>query len=191
MKFTVCDSITGEVRYSGEGDSPESLAQAGESVILGVSYSGGWVDSNGTHNELGQPPSASHTFDWLEKHWVDKRVLSEVKLAKNQDINASRLRANQATFTFNGKKIAADALSRSDIDATHGIVLLTNEMPDGWVGGWKTVDNSYVSIPDVATWVLFYKAMVAQGSINFAHSQALKARLAAATTIEEVEAIVW
>ena len=102
-----------------------------------------------------------------------------------------RLKANQSTFTFESKRIAVDAVSRSDIDAVHGIVVLTNAMPDNWVGGWKTVDNSYVSIPDVAKWTLFYKAMVRQGIVNFAHAQSLKTRLAAAKTVEEVDAIVW
>ena len=117
--------------------------------------------------------------------------LEDAKNSKNNYINQSRLKANQSSFTFADKQVAVDPLSRSDIDAVLGIVTLTNEMPIGWVGAWKTIDNSYVAIPDKATWTLFYTAMVAQGSVNFAHSQDLKTQLAAATTIEEVEAIVW
>jgi len=64
-------------------------------------------------------------------------------------------------------------------------------MPVDWVGGWKTIANTYVPIPDVATWGRFYLSMTGQGKVNFAHSQALKAQLAAATTAEQVEEIVW
>jgi hypothetical protein len=118
--------------------------------------------------------------------------LDAMKAAKNAAINAARLRANQSHFTFAGKQIAVDPLSRSDIDAAHGIVLMLQAMPQGWPGAWKAVDNTYVSIPDVPTWGAFYGAMVAAGMQNFAHAQALKAQLAAATTPEAVEAVpVW
>lgn len=118
--------------------------------------------------------------------------VADMKAAKNAAINAARLLANESFFTFAGKQIAVDRMSRSDIDATHGAVLMLGAMPGGWPGAWKTADNSYVAIPDVATWGSFYGAMVAQGIANFAHSQALKAQLAAAATPEEVEAVpVW
>lgn len=122
----------------------------------------------------------------------DASSLSQAKARKNSAINAARLRANQSHFTFAGKQIAVDPLSRSDIDAAHGAILMLQSLPGGWPGAWKAMDNSYVSIPDVATWGAFYGAMVAQGTANFAHAQALKSQLAAATTLAEVEAVpVW
>jgi hypothetical protein len=118
--------------------------------------------------------------------------LSDLKAAKNAAINAARLRANQSHFVFAGKQIAVDPLSRSDIDAAHGAILMLGAMPGGWPGGWKAMDNTILPIPDLATWGQFYGAMVAQGTSNFNHAQALKAQLAAATTPEEVEAVpVW
>jgi len=117
------------------------------------------------------------------------KTTEQAKYEKNAAINAARMAANQSHFTFQGKQIAADQLSRSDIDAMHGAVLMLGGLPAGFPGAWKTKDNSYVPIPDVATWGAFYGAMVAQGSANFANSQALKAQIAAATTPEEVEAV--
>lgn len=115
--------------------------------------------------------------------------LADLKARKNAAINAARLRANQSHFVFMGKQIAVDPLSRSDIDAAHGAILMLGAMPVGWPGGWKALDNSIVPIADLATWGQFYGAMVAQGTANFAHAQALKAQLAAATTAEEVAAV--
>ena len=120
---------------------------------------------------------------------VDLRTLADMKAAKNDAINQSRATANSSTFTFQSKQIAVDALSRSDIDATHGAILMLQALPPGWPGAWKAVDNTFIAIPDVATWGQFYSAMVATGTANFNHSQALKAQLAAANTIAEVEAI--
>jgi hypothetical protein len=135
-------------------------------------------------------PSPIHILD-AGGQWVDPRTLADLKLTKNAEINAARLAANRGTFTFAGKQIACDELSRSDIDGFNGIVSLTGTLPPDWIGFWKTADNDYLAIPDVATWTGLYAAMVAQGQANFAHSQALKAALAAAATAAEVEAIVW
>lgn len=137
------------------------------------------------------PPSMLHRIDPATGNWIDPRTLADLKALKNAEINAARLAANRGTFTFMGKQISCDELSRSDIDGLNGIVSLLGAMPPDWIGFWKTADNDYIAIPDVATWTGLYGAMVAQGQANFARSQALKAALAAAATAAEVEAIAW
>lgn len=121
----------------------------------------------------------------------DTRSILDLKAAKNVEINASRLSANQTFFTFQNKQIACDPLSRSDIDGVNGIVCLTGSLPTNFPGAWKAIDNTYVSIPDRATWVSFYDAMVNQGMLNFNKSQQLKAALVLADEIIEVENISW
>ena len=118
-------------------------------------------------------------------------ALDAARDAKNADINAARLAANFSTFTHGGKVFACDQLSRSDIDGTNGYVALYSALPVGWLGGWKAVDNTYTAIADVAAWKAFYSSMFAVGNANFAHAQALKAQLASAQTLADVEAIQW
>lgn len=117
--------------------------------------------------------------------------IANLKTAKNNEINLARATANTSTFQYSGKTFACDQLSRSDIDGINGYVAIYAALPAGWPGVWKAVDNTYVLIPDVATWKLFYSAMVAAGNANFAHAQALKAQLAAATTAVEIAAVQW
>jgi len=118
-------------------------------------------------------------------------TLDELKAAKNAGINLARAAANTNTFPHDGKLFSCDALSRSDIDGMNGYVALYGALPAEFPGAWKAADNSYYPIADVAAWKLFYAAMVATGTANFAHAQQLKAQLAAAATAEEVAAIVW
>ena len=117
--------------------------------------------------------------------------MANAKAAKNLQINQWRAEANQSTFTYQGKKIACDALSRSDIDAVAGSVSMNNAFPVGFPNAWKATDNTLIMIPDIATFKAMYNAMTQQGTINFGHSQSLKAALAAANTIEEINAITW
>lgn len=123
--------------------------------------------------------------------WVDTRTLEEAKAAKNIEINAARWTANRSTFDHGGKTFSCDDLSRSDIEGVTGIVALTGALPAGWPGAWKAVDNTYLTIADVAAWTAFYSAMVAQWTTNFVYSQTLKDELAAATDSSEVEDISW
>jgi hypothetical protein len=118
-------------------------------------------------------------------------TLEGAKAAKNAEINAARLSANRFTFPAGGKEFACDELSRSDIDGVNGYVTLFGALPASWPGYWKAIDNTQFPIATLTDWKAFYGAMVAAGNANFAHAQALKAQLAAATTFEQVNAINW
>lgn len=127
--------------------------------------------------------------------WVDPgptaEQLAKAKADKNMQINLWRAAANQSYFTYSGKQIACDQLSRSDIDAVAGSISLTGAFPTGFPNAWKATDNTYIPIPDIATFKAMYAAMTLQGTQNFGHSQSLKATVAAATTLDQINAVVW
>ena len=141
----------------------------------------------------GWPSQPGKILRYINNNFVevDTRNLTDVKTAKNLEINAARMAANQNYFVYSGKHIACDPLSRSDIDAVNGIVSLLGTLPVNFPGAWKAMDNTYVTIPDKNAWISFYGAMVSQGTTNFTYSQTLKATLASATTLAEVDAIQW
>jgi len=118
-------------------------------------------------------------------------TLDQLKAAKNDQINLWRAQANQTNFPHAGKVIACDALSRSDIDGVAGSIALNGDFPANFPGAWKAVDNTYVMLPDVAAFKALYASMTAQGTANFANSQARKETLAAALTAQGVADIVW
>ena len=117
--------------------------------------------------------------------------LNHLKMMKNEEINEARLASNGGTFIHLGYEISCDALSRSDIEATNGIIILNNALPPNWVGFWKTANNQYIPILTVEEWKAFYTSMFNRGSSNFIYAQQLKAQVAAAKTIEELAAIQW
>lgn len=117
--------------------------------------------------------------------------LAAAKADKNAQINTWRAAANKTFFTYSGKQIACDDLSRGDIDAVAGSISLTGSFPVGFPNAWKAMDNTYVPIPDIATFKAMYAAMTLQGTQNFGHSQSLKATVAAATTLDQINAVVW
>lgn len=193
IKYTAYVRGTGEILYSGEAQHPQFLETEAVCIHIGDRFGPGWIDLSG-YTPLPSRPSEHHTFNYAIKQWEDPRTLEDLKAAKNAAIDLARERADSTTFMFQGLSIAVDPLSKGDIMGAHG-EWLTGQAPEGWPGGWKSKDKGpngeslYVPIPDQATWLAFYRAMVAQGTANFAHAQALKAQLAAATTAEEVAAV--
>jgi hypothetical protein len=117
--------------------------------------------------------------------------LAALKAAKNEEINAWRAAANFSTFPHAGKQIACDALSRSDIDGVANNIALSGGFPAGFPMAWKATDNTFIQLADVDAFRAMYASMTAQGTANFNHAQDLKARLAAASTPEEIAAIEW
>lgn len=118
------------------------------------------------------------------------KTLQDFKAEKRLKINEWRQIAN-FTFTHQGKEFACDLLSDKDIVGTMGSLTLLGEFPPGWPGGWKAIDNTYLPITTREQFEDFYRSMCARGAANFAHSQVLKDAVAAATTPEALDAIVW
>jgi hypothetical protein len=185
--------ITGQIRVVATVLTPDPKLQLLEvstdldSVTIGTEY----YVNQGQLVKIPIQPSLEHQFIYVTKTWEDPRTLQDLKTAKRNEINLASEKANKGFFIFAGQQIACDDTSRSYIDAVNGLVSLTNAMPLNWIGAWKTITNTYVSIPDVVTWTSFYSTMVAAGLNNFNHAQQLKATLDAAITKEEVTAIVW
>jgi hypothetical protein len=151
--------------------------------------------SDEVYQGLMQDQSSGKVIDFSGETVQSKNppplTLTQLKEAKKAEITEARAKASQGEFTYEGKLISCDSLSRSDIDGTNGYVVSHNEFPGGWPGAWKAVDNSYVPITNVEDWKTFYSAMVTQGVANFIKSQTLKAQVDACTTKAQVQAINW
>ena len=140
------------------------------------------------------PPEQPSEFPWGKREPTVQEVedyLVQLRITKDREINAERLAANSSFFTYLGKKIACDSLSRLDIDGANGYITLNGALPSYWPGGWKAMDNTYVPIRTVEEWSSFYTAMYNQGLMNFAKAQQLKEAIKNASKIEEIRKINW
>ncbi len=155
-------------------NATQKVTQNGFEQINGV-WQAKWIVSEQTEEELADTAAQ----------------LAAVKMQKNEYINSERDKANMTTFPFNGKFIAVDDLSMRDILSTSIHISLFNAFPTNFPGGWKYTDGSIIAMPTIADFKVMFAAMTAQGTANFSHAQSLKATLEVATTIEEVNSIVW
>jgi hypothetical protein len=141
--------------------------------------------------EVSYPGSWRVSAAWEEKNaQVAVSTLQAAKAEANEAINQWRLKANQTSFPFNGKEIACDVLSRSDLDGMANYVNLFAEFPVGFANGWKCLDNTYIAFDDVQDFKDMYAAMVDTGNANFNRAQQLKQQLQQATTLKAVNSIL-
>lgn len=197
MNFTVFETATGTIKWSGTcapDDYPNQHVPADCSIIPVAADAARQFVAGIYIEDIPERPSEWHDWDAESRQWVQRpqdELLGALKERKREEINEARLAANQASFTFRGKEVAADPLSRGDIDGVSSYVAMFNEFPQDFPMAWKCLDNSWVPLSGVADWKEFITAMVMQGQSNFAKSQALKTQLDSATTPTEVEAIKW
>lgn len=132
----------------------------------------------------------------------DIEAVASVAENKKAELTQARRDADEGKFTYNGKTYDGSSESRSKMDAITGMIALGGgqNMPTGWVGGWKAEDNTLTAITTVSEWSAFYGAMVAQGQANFVQAEQLKGLVDAivadsgktdAQKITDIKAISW
>jgi hypothetical protein len=117
--------------------------------------------------------------------------LTSAKAAKYLAIDAMREVANNTSFIYLDKDIRCGPPDRGDIDGIMGRVAMKGTLPPDWPGGWIATDGTFLEMADADAFIVFYDAMVAQGITNFEYAGSLKAIVAAATTLAEINAVVW
>jgi hypothetical protein len=71
MKFTVLDPATRQVLYTGDAADLAPILAMHPVVVAGVKHTADWLDDAGFPQVVPQPPSPRHTWNWIEKSWVD------------------------------------------------------------------------------------------------------------------------
>jgi len=115
-------------------------------------------------------------------------TLADAKKSKNSEINTDRASALVAGMTYDGHTWQTDPDTRANLSGVVAGVAAGLPLPSGF--SWRTSDN--VDVPMDADGVkAFGAAMLAWVNSIYQHSWDLKNTVEAATTADEVTAIVW
>ena len=186
-KFILYEIASGKVLYSGTSCSPEGLAQQGQSVIVGTQCDlmQNFIDG-GIVVPIPPKPSPHHTFNYTTKQWEDPRTLADLKAAQWGLIKQARSQAEYAGFTWDGSTFDSDALSQNRIT---GAVTLAQMSPT-FVINWILADNTTRTL-NQADMIAVGVALGQHVQTQFTKAQALRVAIEAATTPEDVAAVVW
>lgn len=136
---------------------------------------------------LPQPPFEGAAYDIQAQQWVDNRSLPTVKLQRWESIKAERSRREYAGFTWDGSVFDSDPVSQSRIQ---GAVQLAGLDPVAFSIDWTLADNTVRTLSGAD--MVAVGVMLAQ-HVNGLHviARGLRAQIESATTIAEVESVVW
>lgn len=190
MRITIVP-VDGVVGINGEFRKIANLAQNFPTVHA-VQWDGvmGHIEHNdGTPNEsvtdIAQFQSAVDAWNALTPPpKTAAELLQDAKDGQTAIIEATYQSANSAPISFLGRTFQADASSVALM------AQVATALPSGATVTWYDANNVDCTMTD-AQFVELRGAILMRGQPLFAKKQALKAAIRAATTVAEVEAVVW
>lgn len=151
------------------------------------------VNSDGTHtNErtgktIPPQPSEHHEYDAKADMWIDARTLDGVKMRTWERIKAARSMAETADFACGGVVYQAD---KDRITGATQVALLAQAAGQPYSIDWTLSDNTQVTLD--ATGMISVGAALGEHIAKvFDIGRDLRGQIAAATSYEMLEAIVW
>ena len=151
------------------------------------------VNSDGTHtNErtgkvVPPQPSEHHEYDAKADMWIDARTLDSVKARAWARIKAARSVAEAADFTCGGVVYQAD---KDRIVGAAQLALMAQAAGQPYSIDWTLSDNTYLTL-DASGMIAVGAALGAHVADAFAIGLHLRGQVAAATSFDELDAIVW
>lgn len=118
---------------------------------------------------------------------LPKPSLDELKLAKRAEINRARDAAEQGGFEYLGKTFDSDQISAQRISMAAQAMALA---PEGTTITWTCQDNSTIDLT-AQELVGLVVALATWSNACHEKATALKAKIEAAQTAEELELITW
>lgn len=187
-EYAIYQAETGRLLSSGRSFAPETLLLPGQLLIKKIAPGalGDYYVENGELVKKSDQPSDHHTFDYTTKQWVDPRTLSDLQVAKWEQIKRARSSAEFGGFTWDGSPFDSDAISQSRIQ---GAVQLAAMAPEFTIE-WTLADNSArnLSAADLAN---VGAALGIHVATQHAKARTLRSQIEAATTAAEVDAVTW
>lgn len=189
MIYAIYDAdgfVTSVIRCQDDFDiAAHVLSVSGAGYISGSASPDGDRVVDGELVRAPQQPSPFHVFDKQSFSWV-----LNIDLAKQQaraKINAARDAEELAGFTAYGKTFDSDKTSQQRIMIAANTAQVVGS---SFTIDWTCADNSVITL-DYAQMLGLPVIMAQAGNALHQKARTLKAQIDAATTLEEINAVVW
>lgn len=187
IRYAAYDPATGAITRTGSCQESD-LELQGPCIVSETADDALHYIVDGAVLELPPRPTRTHAWEGPDVGWVDRRTLAQAKASAWETVKGEREQRLLGTFTHAGSTYDIDPtnLSGASIDAREA--LIADEA--GWTQAWVLSDNTTVTLT-AAEMIAVGRACKAAVSDLWATSQYLRGMIDAATTVEEVDAVVW
>lgn len=192
MNYTIFKKDSGEItQLVSTPFHPMFWVSDSEDFIEGFVDEGHYIDTiSKTAVRFPSKEKPFLAFDFNTKQWYDPRSLEQVKEQHWELIKSKRASKEFSSFEYNGAFFDGDALSQQRIQGAVQLATIAVANNQPFSLDWTLADNSVINLDAQQTIGLGF-ALAAH--VNNAHIQSriIRARIDAATSIEEVESITY
>jgi len=189
MNYTVYNKESGKIeRTLSCAEIDISLQYDAElyAHLAGVYTDDCFYVENGIVIEIPTKPGAYYSFNYTTKQWEDPRTLADLKATQWTLIKQARTNAEYAGFTWDGSAFDSDAISQNRITGAVSLAMMSPEFTIGW-----TLFDNTVRTLNQTDMLQVGAALGTHVATQFAKGVILREQINAATTPEEVAAVVW
>ena len=175
MTTRTCIKIEADGRIVGRLDIDSAVPQ-------------GFIEVDPASLAVGAKPSVSHVLRWngTTAVWADLRSVETARLEQWTSIKQAREELDNAPITHGAFQVDADAHSRVDIMGA----IMAMQLGGPSTRLWRCSDNVMREL-SLADLVAIGQAIAVRRQSLIETSDALWQQLGAATTVAQVEAVVW
>lgn len=186
----------GQLLMSGQSMVVPELEGATDIGELPPSLDHYW--SAGSWLEKPPKPSNHHKFNWVNKTWFDARTADQFKSAKLKEIESERVRRTVEPILYQGSMLDADKKAQENISAKlqelgQRIDLGLDVPPAQLI--WRDHANethSFATLQDYRAWLGGLAiAITERGTAAYMWAWQMKAALAEANSIPDIQALIW
>ena len=203
MSFTIYDLATGCIEKTVqvpplEGALLMQYDPETQGAIDGEFSADAFYVADGTPIAIPPPPAPGHRFNCATKSWEDPRSLEGVRQQKRVAIEVERRRRTNAPIAYGGATLDADKTAQENIAnkllEIGQRVALSQPMPAELLI-WRdhdNIDHTFETMDAYGAWLGgLAVAITERGTQAYAWAWQTKATLAAADSIQAVDAITW
>lgn len=146
--------------------------------------------ADGAYHVIPPRPAEFMEFDWTEKAWRDLRTIADIKDLKVAQLKQARDATEYGTFTYAGFVLDGDAAAQRRLA---GLVSAAKAA----IAAGQTFTTTFILADNTTTeftaedFIGIEMAKIWQVDAAFTRYRDLRARVEAATTVEELDAISW
>lgn len=145
---------------------------------------------DGKLRSVGPSPGPEHMFDYAKRAWVDTRSLAWYKARQWETIKSQRDAIEFGTFSYLGRVFDGDRDAQRRLTYCVSVSKQALALGGKFTTTFVLADNSTVELTAV-DFIAIESAKGSQVLAAFAVAIPLRKRIEAATTVAEVEAVVW
>ena len=187
--YTLVNTNSGEVLFTCATDG-SAITAGDDEVVINMAAPPNTYWDGASFVSIPPKPGAIYVWDWVAKQWLDPRTIANLKSEQWTAIKSQRSALEFGGFTWDGSAFDSDPQAQARIQGGVQLATIAASQSQPFSIDWTLADNTVRTLSGAD---MIAVGMTLAGHVQTVHAIArtLRLQIEAATTLAEVEAVVW